>query len=667
MNREEARKRVDELRDLLKRANEAYYQEAQPFLSDQTYDAYLEELRKLENEFHLATPDSPTQRIGEQPTKEFPTVDHPTPMLSLDNTYNEGELNEFDRRVRNILGDTPFTYHVELKFDGTALRLEYRNGQLVLAATRGDGQQGDDITHNAKTIRDIPLQLSGNFHQGLVDVRGEAFMDRDAFARMNDWREQQGLNVFANPRNATAGSLKLQDPKIVAQRPIRFFAYDMLYEEGKTGLTQYKKAEKLKEFGLPVFDTHEECHSIDEVHSIIAKWDALRHDLPFETDGVVVKVNEEELRDELGSTAKAPRWAIAYKFEAERAETTINDITLQVGRLGSITPVAELEPVTLAGTVVKRASLHNEDEIRRKDIRVNDKVIIEKAGEIIPQVVEVVNPDRENRSAPFQMPKTCPACGEELVKLGDEVAWRCINPECPPQVRSRIEHFASRDAMDIDGLGEAIVEQLVNQNLVTTFADLYHLQKEQLVPLERMGEKSAENLVQSIDKSRNQPFERVIFALGVRFVGKTVAKDLAQSFGSMEKLREAEESDLEAIDSIGPKIAESVVAFFENPKNVELVDQLATAGVTMSLTHEEAETDSEKLSGKKFVLTGTLPTYSRKEAKELIENNGGKVTSSVSKNTDYVLAGDSPGSKKNKAEKLGVPIISEDELNRMVD
>ncbi|WP_409029573.1 NAD-dependent DNA ligase LigA [Gracilimonas sediminicola] len=663
MTKKEARERVNELRDLLDQANKAYYQDAQPFMSDKEFDETLKELEQLEKKFDLHDPESPTQRVGGEVSSVFETVQHPVPLLSLDNTYNEEELNDFDGRVKKILGHEDYEYMVELKFDGASLRLRYENGELVLGATRGDGQQGDDITNNVKTIRDIPLTLQGDYPR-VVEVRGEAYMEREAFARMNQHREEQGLPVFANPRNSTAGSLKMQDPKAVSQRPIRFFAFDLLLDEEDDSLTQYRKAELLAEFGLPVSEYYEVFSSIDEVHSIIKEWDDLRHQLPYETDGVVIKVNQSHLREELGTTSKFPRWAIAYKFEAEQATTTINDITLQVGRLGTITPVAELEAVELAGTTVKRASLHNEDEIQRKDIRIGDTVVVEKAGEIIPQVISVVNPDREDRSEPFKFPKTCPACNSDLIKYEDEVAWRCVNPTCPPQVRIRIEHFASRDAMDIEGLGESVVDQLVSEGLIKTYADLYDLRKEQIVELDRMAEKSAQNLIDAIEKSKEQPFERVIYALGIRFVGKTVAKDLAKAFKTMEKLQSLSEEELTDVDSIGPRIAESVVDFFSNEKNRAIVQHLGEKG--LQFEQEEEQLASNIFEGKKFVLTGSLPTYTRKEATDLIEKHGGKTASSVSGNTDYVLAGESAGSKLDKANQLGVPVLDETKFRELI-
>ncbi len=664
MNKDQAQKRVKELKDLLREANKAYYNDAQPFMSDKEFDEKLKELEALENEFDIHDPNSPTKRVGGETSSTFETVQHPVPLLSLDNTYNEEELNDFDKRVQKILEHSDYEYLVELKFDGASLRLRYENGELVVGATRGDGQKGDDITKNVRTIRDIPLQLSGNFPD-VVEVRGEAFMEREAFARLNQKREEEGLSTFANPRNSTAGSLKMQDPKAVSQRPIRFFAFDLLFDEGDTKLTQDKINELIKEFGLPANEYPKVCKSISEVHEVIKEWDELRHTLPYETDGVVIKINQTHLRDQLGSTSKFPRWAIAYKFEAEQATTVINDITLQVGRLGTITPVAELEPVLLAGTTVKRASLHNEDEIHRKDIRIGDTVVVEKAGEIIPQVISVVNPDRKDRSKKFEFPKTCPACDAKLIKYEGEVAWRCINPECPPQVRIKIEHFAARDALDIEGLGESVVDQLVSENLISYYGDLYDLSIDRIIPLERMAEKSAQNLIDGIASSKNQPFEKVLYALGIRFVGKTVAKDLAEAFKTLENLQSATEDELLGVDSIGPRIAESVIEFFSNEINQKILAKLQSAGLQFEI--EEKELASNIFEGKKIVLTGTLPTLSRNEAKELIEKNGGKTASSVSKNTDYVLAGESAGSKLTKAQDLGVEILDEQQFLSMIN
>ncbi len=659
MTRDQAKQRVDELKALLNKANDAYYLDAQPFMSDKDFDESLKELDKLETEFDLSTADSPTKRVGGDVSSQFETVQHPVPLLSLDNTYNEQELRDFDGRVQKILGHDKYDYFVELKFDGASIRLRYENGKLVLGATRGDGQKGDDITKNLKTLHDIPLELKGDY-PAAVEVRGEAYMEREAFARMNARREEEGLSVFANPRNSTAGSLKMQDPKAVAQRPIRFFAFDLIFDQEDPEITQSRKNEILSDFGLPNNEHPRICSTIDQVLEVISNFDELRHSLPYETDGVVIKINQSNLRDQLGSTSKFPRWAIAFKFEAEQVETVLNDISLQVGRLGTITPVAELEPVQLAGTTVKRASLHNEEEIHRKDIRIGDTVLVEKAGEIIPQVVSVVNPNRDGRSPKFEFPSNCPACNAELIKYEGEVAWRCINPVCPPQVRIKIQHFAARDALDIEGLGESVVDQLVTEGLISNYADLYELSVEQIAPLERMAEKSAKNLIEAIAKSKEQPFERVLYALGIRFVGKTVAKDLSKAFSNLARLKSADEEQLLAVDSIGPRIAESVIQFFNNQTNNEIIDRLIAAGLQFEM--EEIAYASSKLEGMTVVLTGTLPSLSRKQAAEIIEKHGGKTSSSVSKKTDYVLAGDSAGSKLTKAQNLGITIWNEAEF-----
>lgn len=657
MNTTAATKRVQELRALLTQANDAYYDQAQPFMSDQRYDELLEELQMLEQNYGLEDPHSPSVRVGGSVSSEFASVQHPVPLLSLDNTYNEDELNEFDQRIQKILGHSHYQYLVELKFDGASIRLRYENGMLVLGATRGDGEKGDDITKNIRTVADIPLQLKGDYPE-VVEVRGEAYMEKEAFARLNQRREDEGLSVFANPRNSTAGSLKMQDPKVVAQRPIRFFAFDLLFEDG-ISRNQDQKLALIRSFGLPANEYPTLCNSITQVQNTISVLDQLRHELPYETDGVVIKVNEESLRETLGSTSKFPRWAIAYKFQAEQATTKIKDISLQVGRLGTITPVAELEPVLLAGTTVKRASLHNEEEIQRKDIRIGDLVRVEKAGEIIPQVVEVV-PNQTDRASEFQFPTNCPACGSKLIKYEGEVAWRCIDLSCPPQIRIKIEHFASRDALDIEGMGESMVDLLVSEGLIKSYADLYTLKKEQLLPLERMAEKSASNLIQSIENSKQQGFDRVLYGLGIRFVGKTVAKDLAKAFGSLERLGAASLEELLAVDAIGPRIAESVREFFENPRYQNMLEALKLQGLQLQMVQTEKE--SSKLEGKVFVLTGTLPTLSRKEASDRIEANGGKTSSSVSKKTDFVVAGEAAGSKRAKAESLGIPILSEEEF-----
>lgn len=679
MQPDEARARVDELRTLLEKANFAYYEQASPLMSDREYDRLLDELAALEQTYAIPKSDSPTSSVGgkagfsyEQAhavdtgsgvNARWQVIAHPVPMLSLANTYNAGELRDFDRRVTEIIGAGSYTYFVELKFDGMALRLRYEQGELVLGATRGDGRNGDDITRNVRTIGDIPQRLSPPFPD-VAEVRGEAFMEREAFRLFNADREASGESIFANPRNATAGSLKMLDTASVALRPIRFFAYDLLLDTHFGNTTHAARMNELTAMGLRVCEHRWQCTSIDEVIVLLQDLDQERKTWPFDTDGVVIKVNEDRFREELGQTAKAPRWAIAFKFESEQAETTVRDITLQVGRLGAITPVAELEPVLLAGTTVKRASLHNEDEIRRKDIRIGDRVVIEKAGEIIPQVVHVLISEGVMRGEAFFMPSDCPACQAPLIRFDDEVALRCVNPTCGPQVRSRIEHFASRDAMDIDGLGPAIVDQLVSAGLLTTLSDLYQLRLEQLLPLERMAEKSAANLIASIQKSKEKSFDRVLYGLGIRHVGSTVARDLAKAFGSLPALLQASDEQISGVHGIGGKIAASVRAHFGSTANRGIVVELTNAGLRMEAVYSEPSADT--FSGKVFVLTGTLPTLSRSEAAQRIEMHGGKVSGSVSKNTDYVLAGEAAGSKLEKAAKLGITVLNEADFFRMI-
>jgi len=658
-----AANRVKDLCSQLHEADKAYYDLAQPFISDKTYDELMSELIQLENEFGLQKPDSPSLRVGGRVNKKFNQVQHPHRMMSLSNTYSEEEIDQFDRRVRDNLGHSDYTYLIELKFDGMATRLRFENGILVLGASRGDGTVGDDITDNIRTVRDIPLRLSGKDYPDVLEVRGEMYMEKVAFARLNQEREENGEETFANPRNFTAGTMKLQDTAIVASRPIRFFAYDAIFDDRKD-LSQLEKLSMLKSWGLPVHPKAVHCTNINSIHEIIKKWDVERHDLPFETDGAVIKINEDRYRDILGSTAKAPRWAIAYKFEPEQASTRLLDITLQVGRLGTITPVAELDPVLLAGTTVKRASLHNEEEIHRKDIRVGDLVLVEKAGEIIPQVVERIDEPGVIRSDTFRMPTKCPSCGHGLVKLPDEVAHRCLNPECPPQVRSRIEHFSSRQAMDIDGMGEAMVDQIVSEKLAKSYADLYDLSYDDLIKLERVADKSVNNLLIAIEASKQQPYEKLVFALGIRHVGATVARDLALHFPSIDILMNASKDELTNINSIGPRIAESVTTFFSEPANIAIIDRLKRAGLTLSGTAQKVE--SSILEGKTLVLTGTLPTLQRAQAEELIRLHGGKTSSSVSKKTDMVLAGEAAGSKLDKARQLGVQIIDEATFLRLI-
>lgn len=658
--------RVEKLRKELHEHDYRYYVLAEPTISDEEYDKLMRELAELEERYpELQSPDSPTQRVGGQPTKEFATVTHDPPMLSLANSYSEGEIREFDRRVRNLLGGATPHYVAELKFDGVAIALRYRNGVFVQGATRGDGTQGDDITANLKTIRMLPLRLRNAEPEFLnIEVRGEAFMDKADFLEMNKQREAAGEKLFINPRNSTAGTLKLQDPKIVATRPIKMFAYYLLAPEAKL-TSHYKNLQILRTLGFPVNEHVRLCKTIDEVIAFWKEWEPKRDSLPYDIDGVVVKVDSLEQQAKLGSIAKSPRWAIAFKFASRKAETVLKNIILQVGRVGTITPVADLQPVFVGGTTVSRASLYNMDYIKELDLRIGDTVIVEKGGDVIPKVTEVVLAKRPKNAEPYVMPKRCPECGMPLFKPEGEVNYYCENSECPAQVKGRLEHFASRGAMDIEGLGEAVVEQLVSLGWVKNCADLYslHEHREEMIALERWGEKSTDNLLQAIEQSKKRPFHRVLYALGIRHVGQGVAQLLTEHFPSIEKLQEASVEDLQSISGIGPQIAESVVRFFKEKHNREIIRRLARAGVTMKAP---AAHKKGPLSGLTFVLTGTLPTYTREQAKQLIEEHGGKVASSVSKNVNFLLVGEDAGSKLEKAKKLGIATIDEEEFNRML-
>ncbi len=656
-----ARQRVRKLREEIREHDYRYYVLAEPTISDEAYDRLLRELQDLEERFpSLRSPDSPTQRVGGEPTKEFGTVIHDPPMLSLGNSYSEEEIRDFDRRVREYLTPDHPRYVAELKFDGVAVAFRYRNGVFTQGATRGDGMQGDDITANLKTIRALPLKLRSpgrNFSN--IEVRGEAFMYRQDFERLNEQRARAGEKLLINPRNATAGTLKLQDPRLVAERPITVLAYTLIAPEARLQ-SHFDNLRKLRELGLPVSPHVQRCSTIDEAVEFWKSWEERRDTLPFDIDGVVVKVDSLEQQELLGTIAKSPRWAIAFKFASRKAESILRGITLQVGRVGTITPVAELEPVFLGGTTVSRATLHNSDYIAELDLRIGDTVIVEKGGDVIPKVSGVVAGKRPPGTRPFTMPVACPVCGSPIYRPEDEANYFCDNAECPAQVKGRIEHFAARGAMDIEGLGEAAVHQLVELALVRNVADLYelHRHRRQLEALERWGEKSVNNLLTAIDRSRKQPFHRVLFALGIRHVGAGVARVLADNLGSVDRLQEADVADLEAVTTIGPTIAESVVHFFRDAHNRDLVRRLRAAGLNLAAKQKPGGT----LAGTTFVLTGTLPTLSREEAKRFIEERGGVVTGSVSKKTHYVVVGDDAGSKLARARELGIPTISEEEL-----
>jgi DNA ligase (NAD+) len=663
--------RIEFLRKEIAGHDYRYYVLNLPTISDQEYDNLFHELQELEKRHpDKVTPDSPTQRVSGTPLEGFEQVRHPELMLSLANTYSPEELRDFDRRVREGLEGQAVEYVVELKYDGVAVRLNYQNGLFHTGATRGNGEVGDDITANLKTIRQIPLRLNspGGWIPAL-DVRGEVYLSKEDFQKLNRERQEAEEPLFANPRNAAAGSLKLLDSRIVAERPLKIFCYGLMYPEiweHPEHLSHAKGLETLEAFGLPVNSRRERVDSIEGAIEVCRQWEGIREGLPYQVDGVVIKVDDLRQRRTLGATARSPRWAVAFKFSAEQARTKLKGITLQVGRTGVITPVAELEPVFLAGSTIRRATLHNEDEIARLDVRVGDTVVIEKGGDVIPKVSQVVIEERPTGSQPFEMVSHCPVCNTPLVKEAGEVQSRCPNRDCPIQVQRRIEHYACKGAMDIDGLGVQVVKQLIEAGLIHDSADLYKLKAEPIAGLERQGEKSADNLIKGINDSKNRPLFRLIFGLGIRFVGIGVARILAKRFGSMEGLSRATTDELETIPEVGPRIAQSICQFFQDPVNRELITRLKQAGVRMQ-DAEAVVATSQHLAGKTFVLTGTLSRMTREEAKERIMEQGGNVTGSVSKKTDYVVVGEEAGSKLMKARELGVKTITEDEFLRMLE
>jgi DNA ligase (NAD+) len=656
-----AQKRIAALRDELRTHDHRYYVLAEPSISDEAYDKWMRELVELENQFpQFASPDSPSLRVGGEPTKSFATVTHDVPMLSLSNTYNEEEVRDFDRRVRSALGNEPFEYVCELKFDGVAMSLVYENGLFVRGATRGDGTQGDDITNNLKTIRSIPLRFMTALKDvRRLEVRGEVFMKRDDFRTMNEERERAGEKLFINPRNSAAGTLKLQDSKTVAQRRLNFIAY-YLRIDGRIMDSHSDNIRLLKNFGFPVSEHTKVCKRVEQVVEFWKAWEAKRDKLQYDIDGVVVKVNSIPQQNKLGAVAKSPRWAIAFKFAARSAETTLNSVTFQVGRVGTITPVAELQPVFVGGSTISRATLHNEDYIRELDLRIGDTVVVEKGGDVIPKVSGVVLAKRRRNAKKFAFANRCPACGSSLFRPAEEANYYCENSDCPDQIRGRIEHFAHRGAMDIEGLGEAIVDQLVELKFIQNVADLYdlHKKKAKLVLLEGWGEKSAQNLLVGIEASKQKPFSRLLFAVGVRHVGAGIAQLITHNLNTIELLERASEETLSQIQGVGPRIAESVVRFFQDKHNRRLIERLKTAGLTVSERSLKVAKNSP-FSGKTVVLTGTLSSMSRDEAKEKIESLGGKITGSISKQTDFLVVGADAGSKLGKAKSLGVQTLDE--------
>jgi DNA ligase (NAD+) len=662
---------VAHLRSELNRHNYLYYVEAKPEISDREFDRMMARLMELEAQHpELVTPDSPTQRVGGQPLEGFATVRHTVPMLSIDNTYSYAELRDWDVRVRKGLkAGEEVRYVVELKVDGVAVSLRYERGVLVLGSTRGDGERGDDITANLRTVREIPLALRDG-RAPLLEVRGEVYMPNSELVRLNEMRRAAGEPPFANPRNSTAGSLKMLDSKLCAQRRLRFISHGLGESQGIDEPSYFALTQLMKKWGIPV-SPYTACYeSIEEVIQHAERWSDERNTLDFQTDGLVVKVDDLNQRERLGARSKSPRWTIAYKYEAEQAITRLLGIHVQVGKTGKITPVAELEPVVLAGTTVKRASLHNADELERKDIKIGDAVVIQKAGEIIPQVVRVESDARKGTERRFHFPKTCPSCGAPVERTGDEVDYYCTNPpsRCPDQLKEWLHWWAHRDAMDIDGLGDKLIDQLVQKGLVRSLADLYRLDVPALEKLERMGKKSAENLVRGLEASKHRPLDRFITGLTIRHVGTRMAEIIAGRVETLQKLRNMSLSELESIPEVGPIVAASIHDYFQEPENRTLLDELAEVGLRPEPVHApEARGGKVPFAGKTFVLTGSLPKRSRAEAEGLIKERGGKVTGSVSKLTSYVLAGEEAGSKLEKAKQLGIPVIDEAEFERLAE
>jgi len=634
-----------------------------PEITDAEYDAMMRELKGLE-EAHpeLVTPDSPTQRVGGKPREGFVKVAHSSPMLSLDNALGEDELRDFDRRVRGLLkADEKFAYVAELKMDGVSMAVQYRDGKLALALTRGDGSIGEDVTENARTIRAIPLQLKG--HAVSREVRGEVVLNRKAFEKLNAEQEAQGARLFANPRNAAAGALRVLDPAVTASRQLDYFTYFLLAEGAPAHKTQWEALENLKKLGFKVNPNSLRFEHIDGLVTFCKQWEEKRDSLPFEIDGVVVKVDSVEQQNRLGWTAKAPRWAIAYKFPARQEETLLESIEVNVGRTGAVTPWARLKPVNIGGVTVSRATLHNEDEIARLEVQGGDTVLVERAGDVIPKVVRVVRPGTHR--VPFRMPKHCPVCGGEVVRVEGEAISRCINTNCPARLKESVLHFAARGVMDVDGMGEALVSQLVDGGLVKNVADLYRLTLDDLVGLERMGKKSAEKLLANIESSRQRPLPRILNGLGIPFVGERTAQFLADAFGDLDKIANADEEELQRAEEVGPKVSQSIRRFFHEKRNRDLIERLREE--RLPFQYQAKRKIGGPLAGMTFVLTGTLPNMSREEAEDLIESAGGKVSGSVSKKTSYVVAGADPGSKLDKATALGVKVIGEADLRKLAE
>ncbi len=662
MRREEAEKRIKELREEIRYHERKYYVENSPVISDYQFDILLKELEKLESLFpDLITPDSPTQRVGGEPAEGFPTVVHEKPMLSLDNTYTYEEIKEFKKRIEKLAPGEKIDYVAELKIDGLSMSIIYENGILVRGVTRGDGVRGEDVTHNVRTIRSIPLKIN---EKKKVEVRGEIYLPFSSFRKLNEERLEKGESFFANPRNAAAGSMRTLDPKEVAGRGLDSFIYYILIENEEPLETHWDNLLLLNKLGFKTNPHTRFCKNIEEVIEFCEEWKEKKEKLEYEIDGVVIKVNSVKLQKFLGATSKFPRWAIAYKYPPKQAVTKLKDIVVQVGRTGALTPVAIFDPVELSGSTVSRATLHNEEEVARKDIRIGDYIIVEKAGEVIPYVVGSIKERRSGEEKIFKMPKFCPQCGSEVFKPEDEVISRCLNASCLGKIKESILHFASRKAMNIEGLGNALVDQLVDKKIVKSISDLYHLKYEDLVNLERMGPKSSKNLLEQIENSKQNDFSRVIYGLGIRYVGEHIADILAENFKSIDDLARAKKEDLIKIREIGEKVAESIEMFFKQKENLELINKLKEAGVNFK--SKEIKPLKNILQGKTFVITGALSKFTRNEAEKLIQNLGGRVSSSVSSKTDYLIVGSEPGSKLERARALGVTTISEEEFLKMI-
>ncbi len=665
-SKKEIEKEINQLRGVIRKHNYQYYVLDEPIISDYEYDKLLKRLITLEQKYpEFISPDSPTQRVGSQPLEEFKTARHLVPMLSLSNAFSDKELLDFDQRIKKNYSQQFFDYVVELKIDGLAIALVYEDGILQRGATRGDGFVGEDITQNLRTINSIPLKLREYNHMNRIEVYGEVYMNRESFKKLNEERNEKGENIFANPRNAAAGSVRQLDPSITAKRQLDTFVYQAKFPQEHDLETHMEVLAFLKKAGFKVNQNIKQCDNIEEAIDYCKSWKNKKNELNYEIDGMVIKVNQLVLREKLGSTSKSPRWAIAYKFPAEQMTTVIDDIIVGVGRTGALTPVAKLKPVVISGSRVQRATLHNEDEIRRKDIRIGDTVLIQKAGEVIPEVIKVIKEKRSGKEKIFNMPKKCPVCGSEVIKLAEEVVSRCNNISCPAQVKERIKHFVSRQAMDIDGLGSALIEQLVDKKLIKDFADLYYLKKEDLVKLERMAEKSSENIIKAIENSKKRPLSNLIFALGIRYVGNYASKLLAQKIDNILDLQDKNSEDLVNISEIGPKIAESIVLFFKKEENLQIIKKLKDAGVNLSSQEKIAE--KQTLREIQFVLTGILEHYTREEAKDAIERLGGRVTGNVTKKTDYLVLGKEPGQKYQKAKEMDINIIEEKEFKEMLE